>query len=205
MLKRVAMKSNFKKYLGESLLIVFSVLFALFINKAFDDYKTRKEKAIAKESIMNELYRNQAILASWKPRHIEIRDRVIDIVEGRGDSLKTELRKYDYFSLGVLTKNESLVDALLTSTAWESAKTTGILSEFDYETIQQLTLVYDMQEVLSERTFANILDYYFDSESHDMQNLDQILVQYQLRFWELVGQEELMTTFYEDAIKQINR
>ncbi len=55
-----------KKYLAEGLLIVFSVLFALFINKSFDDYKTRKQKDIVLESIQNELESNAKILKTGK-------------------------------------------------------------------------------------------------------------------------------------------
>ena len=155
---------NTKKYFSEGLLIVFSVLFALFINKLFDDYKTNKKKTIAIESIQKELYRNSSILGNWKEQHIKIRNRITEIVEGRNDSLKTELLKYEFLNLGVLTNNESLIDAILTNTAWESAKSTGIISEFDFETTQKLTHVYSMQEVLTDRTIAKILDYYFDTE-----------------------------------------
>lgn len=199
------MNSNFKKYVGEGLLIVFSVLFALFINKSFEDYQVNQKQVIARESILKELYRNQSIMNKWKEKHIEIRDRISSVVEGKADSLKIELNNYDYFNLGVLTNHESLIDAILTDTAWESAKTTGIINEFDYETIQKLTHVYSMQEVLTERTIINILNYYFDAESHELNNLDRILLQFQLRFWELTGQEELMTTLYDDAIKHMEK
>ncbi|XWN37245.1 MAG: hypothetical protein ROO71_14980 [Balneola sp.] len=199
------MKSNHKKYIAEGTLIIFSVLFALFINKLFDDYQTNQKKVTALESIEQELLRNQAILQNWKEKHIGVRDRISSILEGESDSLKAELRKYDYLNLGVLTNNESLIDAILINTAWESAKSTGIVSEFDFETTQKLTLAYSMQEVLTERTLAKILDYYFDTSSHDMENLEPILIQFQLRFWELTGQEELMVTVYEDALEQFNR
>ena len=194
------MKSNFKKYLIEGALIVFSVLFALFINKLFDDYQTRKKKNVALESIERELHRNAAILSDWKKQHIEIRNRISDILEGRNDSLKTELLKYSFLNLGVLTDNKSLIDAILINTAWESSKTTGIISEFDFETTQKLTRVYTMQNVLTDRTIAKILDYYFDTDSHNIKNLDQILIQFQLRFWELTGQEELMVNLYKEAL-----
>ncbi len=199
------MKSNHKKYIAEGTLIIFSVLFALFINKLFDDYQTNQKKVTALESIEQELLRNQAILQNWKEKHIAVRDRISSILAGESDSLKAELRKYDYLNLGVLTNNESLIDAILINTAWESAKSTGIVSEFDFETTQKLTLAYSMQEVLTERTLAKILDYYFDTSSHDMENLEPILIQFQLRFWELTGQEELMVTVYEDALEQLNR
>jgi hypothetical protein len=193
---------DIKKYLAEGVLIVFSVLFALFINKLFDDYKTNESKTIAIESIRKELHRNAGILKNWKEQHIEVRNRITDILEGRNDSLKTELLKYEFLNLGVLTNNKSLIDAILTSTAWESAKSTGIISEFDFETTQKLTHVYSMQELITEVTIAKIIDYYFEASTHKMENIDRVLVQFQLRFWELTGQEELMTDLYKQAINQ---
>ena len=198
------MKSNIKKYLGEGLLIIFSVLFALFINKTFEDYKTRQERDIAKASIIKELQDNQAILKNWKEKHIEIRNRITEMIAGKNDSLKSELKKYSYLNLGLFTNNESLIDAILMSTAWESARTTGIISEFDYKTIQKLTQVYTMQEILADKTLMKILDYYFNTESHDIQNIDKILVQFQLRFWELTGQEELLTLLYAEALGELD-
>lgn len=197
--------NNFKKYFAEGLLIVFSVLFALLINKLFEDYKTNKKKTVAIDSLRKELYRNSSILENWKEQHIEIRNRINEVIEGKNDSLKTELMKQNYLNLGVLTENESLIDAILTNTAWESAKSTGIIAEFDFETTQKLTYVYSMQDVLTNRTIAKILDFYFDTNTHNMENIDQSLVQFQLRFWELTGQEELMENLYTEAIKELKK
>jgi hypothetical protein len=66
-----------------------------------------------------------------------------------------------------------------------------------------LTQVYTLQANLSDRTLIKILDYYFDSEAHDMTNLNKTLVQFHLRFWELTGQEELMSTLYDNAITKL--
>jgi len=199
------MKPNRNKYFGEGLLIVFSVLFALFINKMFDDLQIKKKKNIAIDSIAGELYRNEAILKNWKKKHIEVRDRISKMIEGENDSLKTELRKYNFLNMGVLTDNESLFDALLTNTAWESAKATGIISEFDFETTQKLTHVYSLQDVITNRTITKIVDYYFDPNSHKLENLESILIQFQLRFWELTGQEDLMSNFYKEAIEHLKK
>jgi len=194
---------NLKKYLTEGLLIVFSVLFALFINKVFDDYKTSQKKEIAIESIEKELRQNAAILATWKERHSVIGNQLNEIISGKNDSLRTELLKDEFLNLGVLTNNKSLIDAFLTNTAWETAKSTGIISEFDFAMTQKLTQVYTMQEILVDKTIAKILDYYFDTQAHNMSNLDKVLLQFQLRFWELKGQEELITGLYEEALKEI--
>lgn len=194
---------NFKRYFGEGTLIIFSVLFALFINKAFDSYQTQRQKTIAIESIQKELYRNQVIIKRWKEQHVTIRNRITDILTGKNDSLKTEFEKYSYFNLGLLTNNESLMDAFLTNTAWEAAKSTGIIAEFDFNTTQKLTHVYTMQKVITERSMMKIIDYYFETSSHEITNLDQIMVQFQLRFWELTGQEELMVSLYEEALEAL--
>lgn len=192
-----------KKYLGEGTLIIFSVLFALFINKAFESYQTNQRKEVALKDIIQELYRNQAILKRWKNKHLIIMDRLTELTAGKNDSLKQVIASKTYLDLGILTDNESLMDAFLTNTAWESAKETGIISEFDFQTTQKLTFVYKMQEVMTDRTLAKILDYYFDTSSHDMENLDQILIQFQLRFVELTGQEIVMMTLYEEALETV--
>jgi len=197
--------NKYKKYFAEGLLIVFSVLFALFINKLFDDYKTNKNKAIAIEGIQKELFRNSEILKNWKEHHTGTRNRISEIIAGKNDSLKAELLKYEYLNMGILTNNQSLIDDILTNTAWNAAKSTGIISELDFETTQKLTQVYAIQEVITERTISKISDYYFDTNAHNMKNLDQTLIQFQLRFWELTGQEQLMAGLYKDALIHLKK
>tara|TARA_R110000850_G_C9996309_1_gene468318 strand:- start:48782 stop:49399 length:618 start_codon:yes stop_codon:yes gene_type:complete len=198
------MKKKIKKHLADGLLIVFSVLFALFINKLYDNYQTWRKKEIAMESIAKELYRNERVLKDWKERHTQISEKLTQLIEGENDSLIGEIKKNKFFNIGLITENRSLIDDVLTSTAWESAKTTGIISEFDFETTQKLTRVYAMQEVISEKTIIKILDYYFEPGIHQMEDIEAILLQFQLRFTELVGQEALMAYLYEDIMKYFN-
>lgn len=195
--------TNIKKYLAEGFLIVFSVLFALFINKLFDDYKTLQKKEVAMDSIKKELNRNALIVKDWKTRHDIIRDRLVSINNGNNDSIKRELLRNKYFDLGIITNHESLIDNTLTKTAWESAKSTGIVAEFEFETIEILTQVYSLQDLITDRTIGELLDFYFETDTHNMDNLEQTLIQFQLRFLELTGQEDLMIYLYSDSIKKI--
>ena len=57
-MKKSIRKIDFKKYFGEGLLIVFSVLFALFINKTYEDAKINKDKNNALKQIKAELIDN---------------------------------------------------------------------------------------------------------------------------------------------------
>jgi hypothetical protein len=199
------MKNTLKKYLIDGVLIVFSVLFALFINNLAENIKVNKQKRVAIKSIQKELERNAEIMKSWHPRHKATMEKINDILEGRNDSLKNEFFKYQFLNLSLLTEDESLMDAFLTSTAWETAKTTQIISEFDFETTQYLTFVYRMQKVITEKSMMKILDYYFDREAHNLEQLEPTLIQFQLRFSELVGQEAVIQDFYEEAINHLKK
>ncbi|MBK6642510.1 MAG: hypothetical protein IPG39_15430 [Bacteroidetes bacterium] len=46
---------------------------------------------------------NAKILKNWKDRHIKIRNRITEIIEGKNDSLKIELLKHNFLNLGILT------------------------------------------------------------------------------------------------------
>ena len=194
---------NFKwKYqLTEGLLIVFSVLFALFINKLYDDYKLSQEKEIALESIRTELMVNDSIVQRWSERHQAIRARIQALIRGELDSLKKEIQNATFLKFGLLTDNENLVDNFPTNTGWEAAKSTGILSEFDFEDIQKFTQAYNLQEFILDRTFRNITDVYFSAEAHNMENLDATLIQFYLLLTELVGQEEILLELYANALE----
>ena len=194
---------SFRKYLGEAFLIVFSVLFALFINNLAQNHQTKKKKKTALESIRKELHKNAAIVAGWRTEHAAISERLQDLINGKNDSLKNRLLEYENLELRLLTDNKSLIEAILSDTAWESAKSSGIVSEFDFSATQSLTAVYDMQNVMTDETVMKILDLYFDRESHNMDNLMATLYQFGLRFYELVGQEYLMEQLYNNAIKDV--
>ncbi len=193
-----------KKYLAESLLIVFSVLFALFINNMAEDRQTNKRRNIALESIKKELQRNSGVIQHWKSNHAEMLTRIEAVVDGDRDSLLRELSQSDFLDLSLITGGQSLVDAFITNTAWETAKTTGILEEFDFETTQKLTLVYAMQDILMNQTLKNILDFYFDLDTHQLANRKAVLIQFQLRFQEIVGQENLLEQLYQDALTTLS-
>lgn len=194
-----------RKYFVEGALIIFSVLFALFINKLFDSYKTNKQKEIALESITREIEKNSAILYSWNEHHLKIHNRISNIIEKSDDSLRIELLKNKSFNIGILTENKSVIDAVLTATAWETARSTGIISEFDFEITQILTEVYSVQEILMSKTLDKIIEYLFDPDSQNIDNIDHILIQYQLRFRELTGQEITLEKLYNKAIKKIKK
>ena len=201
----LAIKRQFGKLLLDGLLIVFSVLFALYINRLSENAKMAGKKSVAMERLKKELLKNEAIIEIWYDEHSTIRDKITKVVENEQDSLRIQLLQYEYLNLGVLTGDKSLIEAVLTDVSWEAAKATDIIAELDYELVEKLTHAYTMQQHLIDDTLKKILDLYFDQSSHDMTNFDPIMRQYQLRFFELAGQEALLKHLYQTAINELDK
>ena len=192
-----------KRYVLDGLLIVFSVLFALFINNIAETIKKNNKKEIAIENIRKELIGNLEILEAWNKDHVNIRNKINSIISGVNEPIKKELLKNNYLKLDLLTNGKPLINSAISKTAWETAKTTGIISEFDFEVTQKLTEAYTLHDILMDKTLMKLLDYLFDPNAHNMANIDSILVQLQLRFRELAGQEEMLIGLCKDGLEDL--
>ena len=147
-----------------------------------------------------ELKRNSKILSEWISLHQKISDRLAKSSSAENDSLKNALSKYNSFDFGVLSDGQQLVNTVLTNTAWETAKSTGIITEFDFEWIEHLTQVYALQNTVTNKTLESIVQLYFDERSHDMKRLDVTIKQLDILFHELVGEEKVLSTIYGDTL-----
>ena len=197
------MKKSFKSYLSEGLLIVFSVLFALFINGVSEDMKMKKQKNIAIENIKRELTKNVKILKNWQSQHKVFDLQVSNLINGKNDSLLNALKKKKYLDFGLITNSKSLINSILTDTAWETAKTTSIIAEFDFELIEELTRTYTLQNIVVEKTLGGITALYFSGDSHNLNKINETLLQFNLRFNELVGQERILEDSYIRTLKSL--
>ena len=180
-------RKTWKNYLFESILIVFSVMLALFLNQVVENINTTKQKEKAIERISTELERNLAVLENWIDIHNNMKNRTEQIIAGESDSLKQQLLEQPNFNLILLTGGQSIIDSNLSSSAWEIAKSTRVVNEFDFDTVEMLTGVYALQDVIFNQTLQDISSTYFERETHDLDNLDATLIQFQLKFTELVG------------------
>lgn len=173
------------------------------MNQLVENRKVRNLKNKARENIQTELQRNLEIINDWSKHHQAVSDRVQQIIDGKNDSLRNALKSNQGFNIGVLTGNKSIIDANLSNTAWETAKSTQIISEFDFETAQLLTSTYTLQDILINTSLDRVVTTYFDRETHDLSNLDLTLIQFKLAFQELAGQEYLLAELYEEAINKL--
>lgn len=197
-------KKDVRKYLIEAFLIVFSVLLALLLNKAFENSKVNQQERIARESLVRELTHNLRVTEESLQLHRTILTRIDSLSQTTHTDL-SQLFANRRLNFGKLTGNEMLMKELLTSTGWETARSTGIISEFEYSEVEALTNVYSLQDVVLNKTLANIVEVLFKTETHDPQHIDTTLLQLGLHFNELVGQENILIQYYKAALEKLKR
>ena len=193
---------SLKKYIIDGLLIVFSVLFALAINKLAENYQTKKRKNIALNSIKMELKNNSKIIKEWNQTHQEIKQKLDEILAGKNDSLNSKLIEGNRLHFETLT-SKPFINSLMSNTAWETAQTTGIISEFDFETIQKLTFVYNLQNIITEKSSMKIIEMLYDRRIMKIDEKNTLLIELNTRISDLVGQEQGLEYLINDAIKNL--
>jgi hypothetical protein len=194
---------SLKKYFFEGILIVFSVLFALFIDNYAQRLKVEKQKNLAIERIKLELSQNQKIAKGWLVHHGKILERIKNLMKLPKDSLKKEFSKDNYLTFALLSGGKPVTNELLSSTAWETAKSTAIIEEFDFQMIESLTRAYEHQNFLTDKTLNGIVNTYFERDSHELKNIDSTLKQFLIRFNELTAQERFLLKIYEKTSQKL--
>ncbi len=193
-------QNEFKKYLGEGLLIVFSVLFALFINKTYQDAKTNSYRNNALKQIKTELIGNQKILKDWMADHNAILENLNNLIENKKDSIQKLAETKGYLPLQIILDNKSIVNKPLLNSAWTSAQSIGITSEFDFKTLQYVNATYELQQLIMSTSIENIAERLY-LKSNDIENTKGLLIELRLRFGNLQGQEYSLENLYKRTIE----
>ena len=182
-------KKELYRLVVESVLIVFSVLFALYINRKTEDAKTNRQKRIALERIHRELLANHQLVSGALKVHRLILVNLNRVLENEADPLARQIMQKEFLDFGLLSGNQSIYPRLPARTSWEAALSTGIITEFDYETVEVLTGVYSSQQTIVGLTLQKIVDDLFDVEAPDRRRK---LLKFRLEFSELIGQQETL-------------
>ena len=192
-----------KKYLAESSLIIFSVLFALLINKLYTDHLEQKRATEALIAIKSEIKRNQTVLKGWQESHKKTLNTIRNLNAGNDEELKKTLSKGATLDYWKINGNRPFVKELLMDTSWQTALRAGTVKEFKFHTTQSLTEIYAIQSLLTDVTLQRFSDFFFDSQTHDLNKLDQSLNQLQLLLMEITGQENTLATLYKKGLQEV--
>lgn len=163
---------DWKEYIGESLLIVFSVFLALFFTEVINSLHEKKETKELVHNIRTELIRNKQYAAEQYTYNQKVL-RSIDSALTNPE-LQKKIVSNDEFHLNYIAP-AGVLYRYLDNVAWDVAKSHNILSKIDFKEASLLTRIYDEQlRVMKvEDEVAKVM---FNPESRKIQNAHATLM-----------------------------
>lgn len=170
--KFVFVKRDLKEYLGESILIVFSVLLALFVTESINKLHERQKTKILLKSIVNELKINKKKIQEMQVYNLQVLKRIDSALTDK--KFQKKIVSNDEFHLKMIAP-DGILFRYLDDISWTVAKNNDIMTRLDIETLSILTKVYGDQERIGkmEDEVAKVL---FDRNSRDSKQVRSTLI-----------------------------
>jgi len=191
---------DWKEYLGESLLIIFSVLLALILTEYINSLHEKENTRNIMKSIVAELKQNKTSLQEMNLYNLQVLNNIDSVIVNK--KLQQQLVSDDAFKLKVIAPQGALY-RYLNNEAWTIAKNNNIMSKVDIETLTILTKVYeDQSRVMKvEDEVAKII---LNRDSRDLAKIHStlIIIKDIYHAWAVDRNEGLLLRI-EEAIKKV--
>lgn len=163
---------DWKEYLGESFLIIFSVLLALLLTEYISKLHEKENTRTLLKNIVLELKHNKKVIQEMHGYNLEVLDKIDSVLIYK--KLQNELISNDEFHLNVIAPDGILYRSF-DKEAWTVAINNNIMSKIDIESITLLTRLYEQQDeiVKVEDEAARII---FNRTSRDPKLVHQTLI-----------------------------
>lgn len=133
---------DWKEYVGESFLIIFSVLLALILTELISTWKDEKEAKEYVKNIVEELRINKERQQVQYQYHLSVLKRIDSLMNNPQG--QHELVSNDEFHLHLIAP-DGILYRYLDNTAWEVAKGHNISGHLNLKAIALLNNIYDQQ------------------------------------------------------------
>ena len=163
-----------------------------------ENIKTNEQKNSALARIQMELSENEKLFQKMISLHDEVIQRLNAAIKNPNDTIVLRIAADGYLNYRLLARGESLFPRYPSRTAWDAAKSTGIISEFDYEIIEACEGAYGTQEMIVGNTLPKIVDDLFELDPSQM---TQKLIKLRSKFEEIRNQERTLLHRLQEAIK----
>lgn len=131
---------DWKEYVGEALLIIFSVLLALIVTEYLSGLHEKENTKEQLKNIVAELTKNKAYIKEMQVYNAKVLANIDSILANK--SLQDELLTNDVFHLKKIAP-DGVLYRYLDKDAWTIAKSNNIFSKIDIETSSLLNNVYE--------------------------------------------------------------
>ncbi len=192
---------NWKEYLGESLLIVFSVALAIILTEIFTKiHEDRQTREILHE-LRQELKSNHEAESIQYQYHIQVLHNI-------DSALMDEKYRKSFIDSGVIhlpaIAPHGITRKDLDDVAWQVAKENNIISKLNLKTYSLLTDIYDNQQRITklENEIGKVLLSY-ESRRTENARLTLILIRDNYHAW-AVDRAPVLLVKYQKAIDELS-
>ncbi|OCX53202.1 hypothetical protein BEL04_02510 [Mucilaginibacter sp. PPCGB 2223] len=192
---------GWKEYMGESLLIIFSVLLALFLTEYITNLHEKKQTREILHNIREELVKNREAETIEHAYEAKILTRIDSVLVSA--DLQQKIVANDEFHFKMIAPAGAQCRDLNT-VAWDVAKSQSITNKANFELLSKLTDIYDNQARITklEDQIAKILLAY-DSRKLANVRTTLLLVRDSYHGWSYDRAQSLLKK-YDEAIKMID-
>lgn len=199
--QKLLTKKDYIKLLIESVLIIFSVLLALFLNEYRGNIKEKRIQDEAFVKINHELMVNLEVLNEWLPYHQEVLINLRTALKS-DSSRATMVSKDGVYFWGLMPRG--VVQRLLDDAAWSALKSSNVFANIDFKRMLLLSKLYKLQSQGVETTLRGVLEIMYSREALNPDNLPETLMLLERGFGELVSQEDYLINQYQQAMTELN-
>ncbi|WP_299107660.1 hypothetical protein [uncultured Tenacibaculum sp.] len=194
-------KSFWSKIILESLMIIFSVFIALFINEWKNEKNEAKRTKLIVQNIKSEIQNNREILQNIIQYHEEIMDRLS--LPSNRETIEEKFLKNGYFAIREIAPN-GIIQEQFQNIAWTVAKEDKITNRIHLNESQVLFAVYEQQNVL-KGTIKDIVSFLSSREVQRKELAHENVMVFRILMNELVGQEKVLETMCINALEIIKK
>lgn len=191
---------DLREYLGESVLIIFSVLLALILTEYFNNLHEKNQTRDVLNNIKNELIKNRK---NEQEQYVYQQGVLKRIDSALNDPILQQKILYNgEFHLKYIAPQGILLHDM-SKVAWQIAQSHNITLKVDFKLVEKLTDIYDNQARIDklEDAAANVL---FNYESRKPGNIQETLIMLRdcYKGWAFDRAPSLIKK-YEEGIKMI--
>ncbi len=163
---------DWKEYLGESLLIIFSVLLALILTEYFNNIHDKENTRSVLKDIVAELNHNKTAILEMKAYDAQVLKNIDSVLVSK--SLQDSLVSNDEFHLKLIAP-DGILYRYLDNEAWTIAVNNNVMSKVDGETVASLFKVYEDQNRMM-KVEGEVAKVIFDRASRDPKQVHATLI-----------------------------
>jgi hypothetical protein len=192
---------DFKEYLGESALIIFSVLLALILTEYISNLHEKKATVELLNNIKQELINNKKAEQEQYAYQKQVLKNIDSALNSK--AFQQKILSNDEFNLDYIAP-EGVVNRDLNTVAWDIAKSNNISSKASFKLISKLTDIYNNQARI-DKVEEKVADVLLSRESRKPENIHAtlILMRDNYKGWAFDRAPSLITK-YDAAIKMMD-